>query len=347
MNLLELRREIDAIRTGCPEDGGIDGVVKLFRDRYDEFDDAARQEADRILDGLIEIGAKGARNRLANMEDGPEKRSLARMIFRSEGTHVTAYDLITVLEQKTSQTAKVVEASNEPFVSALQLCCDFLFDARMEEPSSREAVVLHGLFMGLLDELLVAFHLAQRAFSAQAYSHLRTVEEVLDAIDTLLADSALFEAWLDSTAPRDERVVFRDIRQRVAQSLATDESRKLYAFLSALGPHPQFRSVQARMALARDQAGDKTATVYFLGSPHQVETANVLTVRAAVALAGHIAQAFSGALHIEHVGKELDRCRSRLGDLVGTYIHAVAEQMQLSPAEIGLVLAHRVEDVRR
>jgi hypothetical protein len=196
--------------------------------------------------------------------------------------------------------------------------------------------------MGLLDELLAGFHLAQRAFASQAYAHVRTVEEVLEAIDVLLADGTLLDKWIDATQPDDERVVFKAIRGRVGQGLATDDSRKLYAFLSALGPHSQFRSVQARTALKQDDDGEKTATFFFLGSPMQIEAANVLSARAAVAMAHDISRAFSAVLHQEDVDQDLAQCRAKLAALVRTHLLPIADQMKLSIAKVEQVLAYRV-----
>jgi hypothetical protein len=343
VTLLNLRREIDAIRSERPWAEVIPALMKLFRERYEDFDPAARREADRIIDGFIEMGAANAKQKITGMEDGAEKRSLARMIARSDGTHVRAHDLVAVLEGKTSQKAPVVSESAEAFVAALQVCADFLFEARRDQiKNGKRDVVLHSLFMGLLDELLAAFHLAQRAFTGQAYAHVRTVEEVLEGIDVLLGDAVLFERWLAATSPDDERQVFKTVRGRVGQNLMTADSKKLFAFLSALGPHAQFRSVQARTALQEDEDGERSATVFFLGSPMQVETANVLTVRAAVALASDVARAFTGALLKEDADKELGNCRSRLAALVRTHLLPVAEQMQLTAAEVEQVLAHRV-----
>jgi hypothetical protein len=201
--------------------------------------------------------------------------------------------------------------------------------------------VLHALFMGLLDELLAAFHLAQRAFASQAYAHVRTVEEVLEAIDMLSSEKTLLEQWLNATAPDDERAVFKTLRQRIGQLPARSDGKKLYSFLSALGPHSQFRALQARTKLQHED-GERTATVFFCGSPTQLEAANVLTVRAAVATARHIADAFATVLHKSDVEQELDKCRTGLTSLVTAHLASIASQMRLPAQEILQILAHRV-----
>lgn len=342
ISFIELRREIERIGREQAESEVMKEVVGLIRTRYDDFDADARREADRILDGAIQIGTANARRQIGSMPEGADKRSIARLIAQTEGGHVRAHDLMAMLEGKTAQTAPVVSASVGPFACALQVCADFLFEARRTAPSGKRDIVLHGLFMGLLDELLASFHLAQRAFASQAYAHLRTVEEVLEGIDLLTGDAALLDKWIDATTPEGERAIFKTIRSRVGQGLATDDSRKLYAFLSALGPHSQFRSVQARTALKQEEDGSRTATVFFLGSPMQTEAANVLTVRSAVAIAHSVARAFSGALLVDDVNRELNQCRQALAELVQAHLIPVAEQMRLTAEQAQLVLAHRV-----
>jgi hypothetical protein len=100
--------------------------------------------------------------------------------------------------------------------------------------------------------------------------------------------------------------------------------------------------VQARTALEQDEHGTKKAIVFFLGTPMQIEAANVLTVRAAVALASDISRAFSATLHKEDVDQELDKCRSRLGALVRGHLLPVAEQMSLTADGVRALLSHRV-----
>jgi hypothetical protein len=67
-----------------------------------------------------------------------------------------------------------------------------------------------------------------------------------------------------------------------------------------------------------------------------------LTVRAAVALGGDIARAFSATLHKDDVEQELGKCRPLLATLVKRYLLPIAEQMALTAPEVEHVLAHRV-----
>lgn len=53
------------------------------------------------------------------------------------------------------------------FLPALQVVGDFLYDVRQGTFQGGLAAVHYGLLLGLIDELLVAFHLAQRSFAHQ------------------------------------------------------------------------------------------------------------------------------------------------------------------------------------
>lgn len=340
MNLSEMNRELATLaeqHRGNPDIMSV--FLEFFRQRRDEMDEEARREADRRLDIGNEILVASARQRITTMTDGAERRILARAIARADGSHLTAFDLVEVLKGETQQKSTVVGASVAPFVTALQTCADFLHDDRAGSFLGRpNATVLQGRLIALIDELLAAFHLAQRAFANQAYAHLRTVEDVFDAIEVLARDAALMDEWLAATEVDAERAVFRKIRQRVG-TVTTDAGRALYAFLSALGTHSQFRGLQARAEVNRPGT---EVTFYVAGSATHVEAANVLTVRAAVATAHQISRLLAPTLHQADVEAQLRLCDAGLDGLLRTYLGHVAEQMELEPADAVRVLDYRI-----
>jgi hypothetical protein len=232
-----------------------------MKEEWSQFDADARREADRILDRLLRAGAENGKRELLKLGDGGRKRSLVRMIARSEGEHLAALDIVKVLEGETKQTAPVIVHAGGAFTEALQVCLDLLFDARQGPARGKLKVVLQSLLHGLVDELLVAFHLAQRAFVTQAYAHVRSVEEVLDAAEVFIGDAALLDRWLDASSESDEKKIFFELRKAAKTKLGSGTNARLYAFLSALGPHAQLRGLQARAAIS-----GRTATFFILGS---------------------------------------------------------------------------------
>jgi hypothetical protein len=347
MNYQKLRQHLRGIAADPEEATLVPRVLAFLKGTdWSTFDERARREADRILDGLVQAGAEEAKRQLPTLEDGAKRRQARRVVAYNDGEHTSAHDLVAVLGRETEQKADVVARAKEAFIPALQASLDFLYDARQRDDVEQEKtltgqrfVVLYGLLFGLVDELLAAFHLAQRAFVNQAYSHIRTVEEFLDVAELLGTDEALLEAWLRPGDPKTEVRLYRQLSEKVRERFGRDN---LYALLSAVGAHPQFRNLQARADILVDGSGEKTARFMFVGSTKQLDTANVLVARAATALAFKLARLFSERLNAEDVQAVLAPCIARLNSLTKDYLLPMAEQTRIDPEELRRILDARI-----
>jgi hypothetical protein len=314
----------------------VERVVEFLKTNWDRFDDGALNQANRILDGLIETGTRNARRELAAMPEGPRRRTVTRLVASQDGFHHLSHDAIAVLSAKSQHHVGVVAECAEAFHLALQTALDFLFDVRQAKVAGARNLVLAGLLHGAVDELLVAFHLSERAFVPQANAHARTVEETLEVVDLLAADDDLLEAWMDGDKPEREKAVFRKMR-KAAAAKSTQAEQRIHSFLSSLGPHAQFRGLQAKTTLA-----GTTATFFFVGSSKFIESANVLVVRAAVALAHRVATHFKSALDADDAAKRLARCDVVLSKLIRECALPVAAQMQIEQKDLATILAVRL-----
>jgi hypothetical protein len=336
MNRSQFRERIEAFKANPDETNVLPAVLAFLKEEWANFDATALPEANRILDGLLRVGAENARKALPTLEDGTQRRETRRLLAYTEGDHQSALDAVKVLERETKQEHPVVSRASAAFIPALQCCLDFLYDARQEEPQSRVDIVLIGLLLGMVDELLAGFHLAQRGFTAQAFAHARTVEEVTAVAEVFLADRALFDEWLGVKNAEEEKRVFWKLNNAVKKKLGTEGTDKLYAFLSAVGTHAQFRRLQVR--IDETTAVGRTATFTFIGSTSRIEAANVLVVRAAVALAQTLARVFFSRLNANDVQVQLTKCTSGLAQLTKDYLLPIAEQTKIEPTELGRIL---------
>ena len=74
----------------------------------------------------------------------------------------------------------VAEAAKPLFLDALQSVMDLLFDATREDQHGAGQFASLSMLYWAVDELNVAFYLAERMYTTQTYSHLRTVHDLLD-----------------------------------------------------------------------------------------------------------------------------------------------------------------------
>ncbi len=285
-------------------------AVAFIKAEYETFDAMARREADRILDGLIELGAQGAEKALPGMPEGTEKRSTARAVAAARKEHFLALDLVAVLERPPAIDHPTVTSTRPIFVNGLQLALDFLFDARSSPTKGKAFFAKYGLAIWAVDELLVAFDLAQRAFVNQAYSHVRTVHEVLDKLELFHSDPTWAEFWIDkgTAYPHWKELTPAEVRKK----LRRERHDPLYNFFSNMGPHMSFRGLQARGGMVEDREHPRaTSAMFFIaGAPyeHELVVVNVLVAHAALAFAVKIARVFADKLNTEEVNQRLGRC---------------------------------------
>lgn len=338
MNLREFHDRLDEIRNG-PSDQIFKSMIDFLKSEWTLFDAETQRLAMSMLGEIIAIGAKNARAAIGTLE-GSERRQTDRLLAQTEGRHFVAPDAVALLETPTQHSDAVVARAREVFLPALQAVGDFLFDVRQGEFQGGRAAVLYGLLVGLIDELLVAFHLAQRSFAHQTYSHLRTVEETLDIIDLVNADETWLNRWLEAaTDIQTEIDLYRETRKEVKKrgGRGKGDHDKLYAFLSATGSHPQFRGLMGR---ARFDKG--TAAFAMFGTGDRT-TPNVLVARAAVALAIKVSEVFSDRLAPEDLTPRVEGLQRTLAALIGEHLLPMAAQIRIEASELRSLLDARVK----
>jgi len=284
--------------------------LPFFKAEYETFDAMARREADRILDGLIELGAQGAEQALPGMQEGPEKRAAIRAVAAARKDHFLAVDLLAVLERPPAIDHPTLAAVRPVFLGGLQLALDFLFDARSSPTKGKVYFAKYGLAMWAIDELLVSFDLAQRAFVNQAYSHVRTVHEVLDKIELFHTNPTWAEFWVDKSGeyPHWKELTPAQVRKKLGRA----RHDPLYNFFSSMGPHMSFRGLQARggMVQGPGDSGDTSAMFFIAGAPfvHELIVVNVLAAHAAIAFAVQVGRVFADKLNETEAKDRLGKC---------------------------------------
>ncbi len=292
-------------------------TVEFMKAEHKTFDTMARREADRILDGLIELGTQGAEKALPGMTEGPEKRSVTRAVAAAREDHFLAMDLVAIFERPPAIGGPAVSTARPVFLNGLQLALDFLFDARSSPTKGKVFFAKYGIATWAVDELLVAFDLAQRAFVNQAYSHIRTVHEVFDKLELFHRDAAWAEFWVDKGAeyPHWKELAPAEVRKKLGR-VGHDP---LYNFFSSMGAHMSFRGLQARGGMVSGREHPQN-TFFIAGAPleHELIVVNVLAIHAALAFAVKVARVFADKLNKDEVNQRLGTCAGEFRSMVFT-----------------------------
>lgn len=125
----------------------------------------------RFMDGMASFYEQG----LSKIADSPERRKMLRLAGLIKQKHHKAENFLKGLGRPLPKPFPIAEAAKPIFLEALQSVLDLLFDAtRVSQNGVAQFATLSMLYW-TVDELNVAFYLAERKYTTQAYSHLRTV----------------------------------------------------------------------------------------------------------------------------------------------------------------------------
>jgi hypothetical protein len=208
---------------------------------YENMDADAKAYADRVHEGIIGMFADG----IERLPDGIQRRELLRLIASAQGKHFKAENLAKSLSAAPEYQYPIIQKAEPVFFGILQQLLDVLHDATNGSHSGVARFSAVSLFFLNVDELLVAFHLAQRKYSTQSFSHARNIYENLNKIELFHKEPK----WADIWASEDQKAIYRELRPlAVREKLGKPKFDPVYSFFSEVGTHGTFRGVQGRVA---------------------------------------------------------------------------------------------------
>jgi hypothetical protein len=222
----------------------------LFRERLKEVLDfavvnEARMDAganayyDRLLEGICLTFEHG----LAGVADSPDKRRMRRLIALTRRKHHRAENFLKGLGRSLTKPFPVAEAGKPLFLDALQSVLDLLFDATREHQHGAGQFASLSMLYWTIDELTVAFYLAERMYTTQTYSHLRTVHDLLDKAELFFQFPDMADVW----GGADKKKILKELSPSAARlKLGKPKFDALYDFFTERGMHGTFGAVQMR-----------------------------------------------------------------------------------------------------
>lgn len=152
------------------------------------------------------------------------------------------------------------------------------------------------------DELLAAFHLAQRGYASQALAHVRTVFEALDMLELFKQSPDLVDEW----AALDPRSAWSEFKPgAVRKKLGEEPHDPIYSFLSEHGPHITWRMIKDRAAVqvGKMEGDERTMMLWVGGTPlvHTIVLSIESCLQALVLALPKVASVFGDLLNTEEV----------------------------------------------
>lgn len=272
-------------------------------DNYENLDDEAKARVDKVS-VAVRQQAKAA---VEAMPEGPLRRQGARLLAIAEGSHFRAEDLLKILEVPPQDYHAVLKPARELSVQLLQHILDVMYDVSRHSHEGPASFAKIGLFFWAVDELLVALHLAQRAFTNQAYSHIRTVFEILDKVELFHVQPKWAQLWVGG----DDRKAWNELKpSEVRKKLGEPKFDPMYGFFSEVGAHGTFKGLQARGGRRprRDPATRPGFTLWIGGCPmeHHIVWSNSMCVYAVLKTLVKAVGVFEQYLNTEEAANILD-----------------------------------------
>ncbi len=286
-----------------------------FRDKFKEIMDfgfaneaSMDAEANAHFDNLLKIIPDMFELGLRNAPDSPDKRRMLRAIAGARRKHHRSEDLLKRLGMPYPVSRPIVEAARPIFLEAHQSILDLLWDATQQSQSGPAQFATLGLLYWTVDELTSAFYMAERRYTTQAYSHLRTVHDLLDKVQLFFHHPQWAEVW----GSGDKKKIINELSPAaIRKKLRKPKFDPVYGFFTELGTHGTFEALRKRVTQTGKKDGRIQVAMRIGGTPWESEVDTVIAccIMTVLSTLITIGQVYLTRLHPEEV---LAILRSRL-----------------------------------
>jgi hypothetical protein len=250
----------------------------------------------RFMDGMASFYEQG----LSKIADSPERRKMLRLAGLIKQKHHKAENFLKGLGRPLPKPFPIAEAAKPIFLEALQSVLDLLFDAtRVSQNGVAQFATLSMLYW-TVDELNVAFYLAERKYTTQAYSHLRTVHDLLEKAELFF----LQPQWADVWRSDDKKKIIRELSPgAVREKLGKAKFDPTYSFLTEMGMHGTFGAVRKRV-VQREKVDNRTQIGMWIGGvpfDEEVDAAISASVISVISVLIMVARVYHDRLNVGEV----------------------------------------------
>jgi hypothetical protein len=267
---------------------------------YDELDDEAKNATDGSIEAIKQYNAQ----LLSQIPDSKFKRQLARLHASSTGKHFDIEAHIKELESSSQKIDPDLSECVRIFTEGLKHISGFIFDITQDSMKGSANYAQISLLMLCVNELLVTLHLLKHRYANQAYSHIRTIFELLDKVELFRVKPK----WADVWASNDEKLIWNELRPaEVRKKLGKNKYDPIYALFSSLGVHGSFQAVQVQSARKVQAKKDNISITFWVGGTpfeHNIVWVNAFAIYALYSVLMQVMRSFEKRLNAEE-GEEV------------------------------------------
>jgi hypothetical protein len=200
--------------------------------------------------------------KLQEAPDGADVRKMKRIVALGRKKHFEAKKFIEYFPTIMHKEDPLVDEAVLVLGRTLQCLVDILHDATQDSQEGPANIAILGLSYWLFDELTVAQYLARRNYSTLAYTHLRSVMEILDKIELFTKKPEAAELW----ASGNEHEIWKKLSPpRVRELLGRDSLDPVYKYFSEEGSHATFTAMRPRLRKQSDISGEIPKIAIMIG----------------------------------------------------------------------------------
>lgn len=264
-----------------------------------------------------------------------KKRQHQRLYARIKERHWNVEQFLQALNKPPTTNIPVLLHAREFFVKYLQSVLDFMFDVSKKTLKGESEFAQFSLTYLCVNEFMCAFHLLEHHYATQAYTHIRTVYEILDKIELFYKQPKWAELW----ASDDEKRKIAELSpSAVRKKLGKPKYDSIYAFFSSLGPHGTFRSVQTTggMRKERSEKGNPRITLWIGGTKfeHHLIGATMSISHTLKLLLFEIIKIYANDINIDESKEVMNSAIKDYKELLVKYFIPWAKENKLDTSEI-------------
>jgi hypothetical protein len=176
----------------------------FFLEAFEHYDGATLEGkafVDHALGGIAEMFETA----LGRLPDTAESRKMKRLLSALKGTHFRAEDLFNGFSVINDPESERIKNARAVLTNVVQVLMDILHDVTRSSHRGPAKFAIIGLYFWLLDEITVAQYLARRSYATLAYTHLRSVMEIIDKVELFTKKPDEADIWVSG----DERAIWK------------------------------------------------------------------------------------------------------------------------------------------
>lgn len=329
---------------GFPSGSMLPQIEAFTKEAFEHYEDAT-VEGKACFDNWLSKFYEFLSTKLQDAPDGADVRRMKRMVALGRKKHFEAKKFIDYFPTILHKEDPLVDESVVIISKTLQCLFDILHDATQDSQDGPAKIAILGLSYWLFDELTVAQYLARRNYSTLAYTHLRSVMEILDKIELFTLKPENAELW----ASGNEREVWKKLSPpRVRELLGRDSLDPVYKYFSEEGSHSTFTAMRPRLRKqSAVSGGDSRIAIMIGGMKDQARQMSILIY--CIQLAGQaivmVERAFSDRLHDVDITNMVTKLTAETNVFYGQFLDSFDRtSSNVEPLEIQLAVLQTMRD---